>query len=230
MKRLHLPRLHIESVNTMSDRCAIPEIFESGWRLPEKVCIVAPGSNGRGLYQEIPPDYYTIAVSKAALIPEIRASVWIMLHAQQDWYPEASASFTGIRIYGDAAARVAESELLALGCECYCFYPPPDALSPEVRPVDGFIRIGGSVSGCALQIAYNFGASDILLCGVDMSGDGYFDGTMNVQPTHGDTWGVVKNLNPLIRWMMEKRGLRIHTLSPTRLDVPFPGKAARHDP
>jgi hypothetical protein len=210
----------------MPNRCAIRELFGSGWRLPAKVCIVAPGPNGRSHYGEIPEDYYKIALSKAALIPAVRASVWIMCHTQQDWYGEASASFRGVRIYGDAAARQAEQELLALGCECYCFYPPPDSLSPEVRPVEGAIRVGGSISGIALQIAYNFGARDILLCGVDMSGDGYFDGTMNVQPSHGDTWGAVKNLNPLIRWMIEKRGLRIHTLSPTRLDVAMHGRAA----
>jgi hypothetical protein len=203
----------------MAKRLAIPEIFESGWRLPERVCIVAPGPNGHDHYRKIPADYYVICVSKAVLIPGIRASAWIMCHTHQDWYAQASAAFLGVRIYGDAAAREAEAELLAKGCQCYCFYPPAEQLAPEVRPVDGMIRVGGSVSAIALQVAYNFGAKDILLCGVDMSGDGYFDGTENVQPTHGETWGAVNNVNPLIRWMVEQRGLRIRTLSPTRLDV-----------
>jgi len=58
-----------------------------------------------------------------------------MCHTHQDWYAQASAAFLGVRIYGDAAAREAEAELLAKGCQCYCFYPPAEQLAPEVRPV-----------------------------------------------------------------------------------------------
>jgi hypothetical protein len=70
-----------------------------------------------------------------------------------------------------------------------------------------------------MQLAYNFGAREILLCGVDLSDDGYFDGTVNVHPQHGETWNVVQYLNPLIRWMVEERGIKIATLSPTQLAV-----------
>ena len=41
--------------------------------------------------------------------------------------------------------------------------------------------VGGTVTGCALQLAYNLGATTILLCGADMSGDDYWDGTANPQ-------------------------------------------------
>ena len=46
-------------------------IYESDYRLPEKVCVVAPGPQGRHYYHQIPEDYSVIVVSKAVLIPEI---------------------------------------------------------------------------------------------------------------------------------------------------------------
>jgi len=196
-------------------------IFESDIHLPPKVCILSPGPNGRPHYGDIPDDCCVIAVSKAVLIPEVQADIWVMNHADQDWFEAANAAFEGMRVFRDEAVLEAQA-VLGEELPCYSF----DALRGPLglvifKPVDQVIRSGGSVSGCALQFAYNFGAREILLCGVDMSGDSYWDGTVNVQPQHGETWNVVKYLNPLIRWMIEERGIRIATLSPTRLAVAF---------
>ena len=197
------------------------DIFQSGFRLSEKVCILAPGPNGRGHYGEIPADFQVIAVSKAVLIAEVRREIWMMNHVGQDWYDQANSKFEGVRVFMYEAAMEAEPRLAGRK-DCYYFKPPDEALETEVRhPVDGFIRIGATVSACALQFAYNFGASEILLCGVDMSGDEYFDDTANLHPHHGETWPAVQRMNPLIRWMVEERGLKIFTLSPTKLDVPI---------
>ncbi len=198
-------------------------ILESDFRLPSKVCILAPGPRGRPHYAEIPDDYLVIALSKAVLIPEVKADIWVMNHAHQDWFETAYASFEGMRVFRDEAILEAQA-VLGEELTCYSFHALRGALGLMVfKPVDGVIRSGGSVSGVALQLAYNFGAREILLCGVDLSGDGYFDGTVNVQPSgerRGETWDVVSNLNPLIRWMVEERGIMIATLSPTQLDVP----------
>jgi hypothetical protein len=193
-------------------------IFESGFRLPPTVCIVAPGPNGCGHYREIPPDIYVIAVSKAVLIPSIRPRLWMMNHVQQRWYPQADQSFRGVRVFGGPAAR----ELNPPADETWYFFDFPDEhLSPDrLVPIDGCIRAGGSVTGCALQLAYNFGATTILLCGADMSGDGYWDGSENPQPAHGSTWPAARCLSLLARWMMDEKGVEIATLSPTRIAVP----------
>ncbi|MCI0488168.1 MAG: hypothetical protein L0229_16395 [Blastocatellia bacterium] len=207
------------------------DIFQSGFRLREKVCILAPGPNGKGCYGEIPSDFQVIAVSKAVLIPEVRAELWMMNHVGQDWYDEADSKFEGVRVFMYEAAMKAEEKSLPFEArlagkrDCYYFEPPDEALETGVcLPVDGFIRIGATVSACALQFAYNFGASEILLCGVDMSGDGYFDDTSNAHPNHGETWSAVERMNPLIKWMTEERGLKIFTLSRTKLDVPAIGR------
>lgn len=196
------------------------DIFKSDFRLRPKVCVLAPGPNGRGHYGEIPADFQVIAVSKAALVPEVSAEVWMMNHVEQDWFREANERFEGVRVFKYDAAMKAQAELAGKG-GCYYFKPPDDALEATVRlPVEGFIRVGATVSACAVQLAYNFGASEILLCGVDMSGDAYFDDTLNVHPNHGKTWSAAQRLDPLIKWLVEERGLKISTLSPTKLSVP----------
>jgi hypothetical protein len=194
------------------------DIFQSGLRLPPKVCIVAPGPNGRGRYREIPADCYVIAVSKAVLIPSIRPQLWMMNHTHQDWYRQADAAFHGVRVYGDLAS----SQVSPPEGETWYSYTAEGSLRPDrVEPIDGCIRIGGSVTGGALQLAYNFGARLILLCGADMSGDDYWDGTANPQPAHGSTWLAASCLNPLIRWLVRERGLWVATLSETQLQVPW---------
>lgn len=197
------------------------DVAESDLRLARKVCIVAPGRNGRSHYERIPVDFQIVAVSKAVLIPGLRAAVWIMTHSDQPWFAEANRSFHGIRLFSyDAALHAADA--LQGTPECYCFVPPSDSfLEPQMsRGLDGVIRYGATVSGCAIQVAYLFGATSILLCGVDLSGDEYFDETVNANANHGDTWPAVQRLQPLLTHLIENKRLSVATLSPTRLDLP----------
>jgi hypothetical protein len=197
------------------------DLFRSNLRLPAKVCILAPGPNGKKHYHEIPADYEVIAVSKAVLINEVpRKQIWMMNHATQEWFDRANAAFHGVRVFSADALREAQTRLDP-GEPCYYYQAPPEGLVPDtVIPVDGVIRSGTTVSGCALQFAYNFGARDILLCGVDMSGEDYWDGTRNVHPHHGTTWPAARTLSCLIRWLNDERGVQVTTLSETHLDAP----------
>jgi hypothetical protein len=143
-----------------------------------------------------------------------------MVHASQDWYDEADAKFTGVRVFGFEAALEANAKREGTA-GCYYFKPPEEPLEEHVvRPVEGFIRYGATIVGCAVQFVYNFGAREIILCGADMSGDAYWDGTSNVHPHHGETWGAAGRLSPLIRWLIEKKNVAVSSLSPTKLDVP----------
>jgi hypothetical protein len=197
------------------------DVFRSNFRLSPKVCILAPGPNGRGHYHEIPADCDVIAVSKAVLIDDVpKKRAWVMCHGDQSWFEHANIAFRGSRIFSAAALREARDKLNP-DETCYFFEPPADEVEPETLDrIDGSIRYGTTVSGCALQIAYNFGAREILLCGVDMSGDDYWDGTRNVHAHHGETWPVSQKLNLVIRWLGETRGVRVETLSETKLQVP----------
>jgi hypothetical protein len=197
------------------------DVSESDLRLERKVCVVAPGPNGRGHYQRIPADFQILAVSKAVLIPDLLPAIWIMTHSDQPWFPEANRRFHGIRLFSyDAALHAAD--LLQGTPDCYYFVPPRDSfLEPQVRqPLDDVIRYGATVSACAIQFAYIFGAAEILLCGVDLSGDEYFDGTVNVNANHGDTWPALDRLQPLLKRLIDDKGMLIATLSPTKLELP----------
>ena len=60
----------------------------------------------------------------------------------------------------------------------------------------------------------------LLLCGVDLSGDEYFDGTINPNANHGETWPAAMRLQALLRHLIDERGVSVATLSPTRLELP----------
>lgn len=200
------------------------DISRSGLQLGRRVCIVAPGPNGRGHYGRIPDNFQVVAVSKAVLIPGLRPSVWVMTHGDQPWFAEANRGFRGIRLFSaDAAAHAADA--LQGTPDCYAFVPPRDSfLDVEVRtPLDGVIRYGATVSACAVQFAAFFGAVEILLCGVDLSGDEYFDGTVNVNPHHGECWPAARRLQALLDHLVERERLAIATLSPTKLELPAYG-------
>lgn len=199
-------------------------IFESDFRLPPKVCIVAPGPNGKEHYQEIPADFCVIAVNKAVLITNIKVDIWIQNHITpivQQWYNEADAKFKGTRIFRYSAAVTMPPSKVNKGYYFRTVTAPGEQLDPiTCKPIDGVIRGGGSITACAIQLAYNFGASEIILCGADMSGDGYWDNTFNVQASHGETWAASAKTNSLIRWLVEERDIKVFTLSPTKLEVP----------
>lgn len=199
-------------------------VFESDLQLPEKVCIVAPGHNGRGFYGRIPRDYYQIAVSKVILCGEINAKIWMMNTMDQDWFAAANHAFRGIRIFRKAGIIKYQPQRVP-GSRSYFFFDPSltpeEKLHPQIRrPVKDVVRGGATIAGCAVQIAYNFGAKDILLCGVDMSGDQYWDGSHNRHPTHGKTWSFVPRLQTLLDMLIEDRKIRISSLSPTVLKIP----------
>jgi hypothetical protein len=197
------------------------DVFRSTLRLPDTVCVLAPGPNGRPHYGRIPGDCAVIAVNKGVMIPDVpRKDIWMLNHATQDWFAAANAGFTGLRIFSAPALREARDQLDPR--QDYYFYEPaPDQLVPaNVSCVRGAIRFGTTVSGCAVQFAYNFGARRILLCGVDMSGDAYFDGTQNVNANHGEVWPAARTIGALARWLRDEQGVSVETLSETRLDVP----------
>jgi hypothetical protein len=109
---------------------------------------------------------------------------------------------------------------------CYYYKPPEKRLDPNnlAEIEDGIIRWGSTVVATALQLAYHFGSREVFLCGVDMSGNEYWDNTSNgdadMLRLHGEEWDAVPYLDPLIAYLSE-RGLSVSSLSPTKLNVPL---------
>jgi hypothetical protein len=195
------------------------ELFSSRIRVPENVCIVAPGPNGIGHYRSIPEDYFVIAVSKAILIDGLNPALWIMTHATQDWFDEADRRCGCRRLFGAGALR--ERPDLPAGQDRFYFHCEEEELlvGGVLQPIEKCVRRGASISSCAVQIAYNLGARRILFCGVDMSGDFYWDGSENQTQRHGDTWSAVAGFNALIQFLTRNRNISFSSLSQTKLKV-----------
>lgn len=204
---------------------ALVDLYSSSLRLPSRVCILAPGPQGQAHYHRIPTDAFVVAVNKAVLIPEVKADLWMINHSDQEWYAHADSVYRGARLYNQQAALTA-NPAPAADPSHYVYVPPERKLSASELHLleDGSIRYGGTIVASALQFAYHFGAREVLLCGVDMSGNQYWDGKENPDSRmwhlHGEIWLAVELLNPLIRYLRQ-RGLAISSLSPTRLEVPL---------
>ena len=93
------------------------------------------------------------------------------------------------------------------------------------QPVDyyGYLRPDESVIGCAMCIAYIFGAKKMVLAGVDMSGDTYYTGETRKPggdpKSGGERWGFTDALNRLCWWMMSQ-GIDVRTATDTKLFIP----------
>jgi hypothetical protein len=214
-------------MKTESNQIKLPDILRSGISLGEKVCVVAPGPNGKDHYHEIPEDFSILVVNKAVLIEELNPDWWVISHTDTEWFPIADKQYTGIRVYNDCNTdSLSIAALLNSKDKIYSYKAEHKPLAEKlVLPVKGCIRFGASVSAMAIQMAYNCGANEILLCGVDMSGNSYWDKTENdeteVQHLHGEVWDSVKRLNPLLHYMRNELNVKICTLSKTQLDLPF---------
>ena len=99
--------------------------------------------------------------------------------------------------------------------------------TPAYRPVYGALRGGASIGAQAVQLAYWLKANRIILCGIDMKGDTYFDGTENKVKHMFMGCKVLKDgtsrhmplFNGLCRWLIDA-GVEVASLSETELDVP----------
>lgn len=170
------------------------DVFSSGIELPHDVYIVGTGPNGVKHYGEIPADACVIVVNKGIRIPQDmntdwRASYWLCwtsIYRKQAWFENSVLYPTALRIFGYDPKR---GEGLSLRESCdhsflgFPSYNPEDndrRRYPNDAPpglIQGVLRCGGTIAGNALQFAYWFGAKRATLCGVDMRGLIYYDGT-----------------------------------------------------
>ena len=208
-------------------------IFDSDFSLPQRLCILAPGPLGRHHYHEIPDGFGVLAVNKAVMIPDVQIDYWLVNLYDQAWFEQANAAYDGVRILWrediDSARHtpsVEERLKAAYGPNTYYFFIDYPGLDDETMPhfalkdLEQTIMSGGTVTGAALQLAYHFGVREVVLCGADMSGDAYWDGSLSERGGHGAVWNSTRAVDFLIKEVLEKNGTCVSTLSPTRLDVP----------
>lgn len=187
--------------------------------MPDTVYVLGSGPNGRNHYHEIPPDAYVIALNQAVLIESVpEPSLWMVV----DWRCLSRAWWSDAMKKG--VPRVFGRELACLfGCD-YSFkaYPSLEVWHPRHQrycPIDSALRVGATVAGCAIQAAYHAGCRRVVLCGIDMFGHLYFDGTVSFEERRNKTWpGELEAMNQLVAGL-KRRGMDVTSLSETSIEL-----------
>ena len=191
------------------------DIFNSDIEIPPRVYVVSPGPNGADHFRKIPDDAFVIATNKAIEAP-IKTNLWLSCEP-------------GVKLTPWFQRNIEANKHLGCFWSKYLYKDYPDIpytceYGPPLRPhsfecIPGVLRSRATIASEAFQMAYMLGAKEIILCGVDIMGNKYFDFTSAGEDRPELNWKWVLPLfNPLIRWV-EAQGVKVFTMSETALDV-----------
>ena len=196
------------------------DIFQSSYRFPTRVDILAPGPNGRDHWPKLGP--YVIAVNKAGIIP-VDPDAWFVSDwwaIKTPWFHNINDSFDGIKFFSiglhNTYGGADYTFKLLDGRQCV----KPFGTGAYGEPLDEMLRPDGSVAASAVELAARCGAKEIVLCGVDMYGDIYYDDKpcVAVDCDHKGEWAYTPYFNSLIVWV-RGQGIDIWSISKTSLEV-----------
>lgn len=208
----------------------------------ETVYIIGTGPNGAEHYERVPHDAIVIGVNKAIILHGSEREfyplpMWLWLCGdtglpEHEWFREQA----------DLVIKCGFSLKNHLNPTA-CFGKSPDVKNsihgkypgvpytfkhgvhlkkaPSCQVMPYALRGGASIGAQAVQLAYLIGAQRIVLCGIDMKGDVYFDGTVN-KVKHMFENGRSRHLplfNGLCKWIIDS-GREVVSLSETALDIP----------
>lgn len=193
---------------------------------PETVYVLAPGPNGADFWNRIPDNAFVIAVNKAIELIDkgtvrCQRHLWLVpeLSAQRtSWFPQFKDKYRDSLCIGSALKNpggMEEDEYFK-----YFDYWGSEPCQ-DVQLEIGKLCTYGTVSSMAMQLAYYLGAIEIILVGVDMFGDEYYDGTKGFYEgmREGTPWhNHINGFNELIR-AIKSKGILVSTLSPTKLEL-----------
>ena len=214
------------------------DIVQRGLKMPDSVCILAPGINAitEGAYEKITAPYI-IAVNYGAAAPlkNRQPDVWLVTDCnciRSSWFKPINDKYNGIRCFAATVCACSVPnpqpyernkfyslqlypEILGGG---NVFHPSDDF--PEYTPLEGVFRPDITCVGTAIRIAHLNGVKVIELCGVDM-GNLYFDGGYRypASPERTAPDDCMKRLDSAIKWM-KSQNIKVVTLSTTALEEP----------
>jgi hypothetical protein len=191
----------------------------------DTIYVLAPGPNGKEHWKNIPEDAFVIVVNKAIELVyddkfKYSDCLWLVaeLSAQDTvWFPRHKKEYKDILVVGRALIDVGgmrEDEYYKM-FDYYGSFP-----NQGTGMVSNCLNSKGTVSCMATQLAFYMGAKKIVLCGVDMFDDKFYDGTFGFYKgmRHNTPWhGHICNFGSIIRQMRMKRNVEIVSLSETKL-------------
>ena len=147
------------------------DVFSDALELPKRVYILGSGINGLEHHSRIPKDAYVISLNRA--VCAMPSSLWLMRsleYAATGWFKDAM-NLSVTKAFGyELAQRVKRADYF------YRYMPKLYDQPKKNELVNGILRTGGTVAGCALQLCHWKGVRRAILCGVDMKGRTYWDG------------------------------------------------------
>ncbi|GAH48813.1 unnamed protein product, partial [marine sediment metagenome] len=207
---------------------------KSGFKiLSPIVTILAPGPKGEKGWDLIPPKIldnkkhntilavnYGVAIAEEMDRPDLEADIWVVTDSDvttKPWFKHHLENFKGMRCFNLRVIDRCWKNHRYAGP--YMQFASKQLMKgPDIHPVTGIIRAGGTVSCSTYQIIHHFAPKPTLvfIVGIDMSGDDYFKGK-NLKVKHGPVWRSVHCFNGVIKLFREQKHIIIHTLSETNL-------------
>jgi hypothetical protein len=201
------------------------------------IYVLGTGPKGLPHYHRIPKDAVVIGVNKAIQIWEasdIPMAVWLCADGtlpEQKWF--TSRVLCMIRSNHELADRQRPTVCFSTGVLVDKYPNVPYYFNhgktlrepPKYKPVEGVLRAGGNIGMQAVQLAYWKGAKRIVLCGFDMEGGTYFDGSHNINPRLSpDGSSLHLRLAQCLCTILAMHGVKVESISPTKLDIPTVAK------
>lgn len=210
------------------------------------IYVVSPGWFGRDHYHKIPDDAFVIAVNYAITIPDLKPAIWLCADRNLATAPECHWFIEHLEEIIEAGYPIGVKDIKAGGPVVpvfdsgflggifrrvrAVFRHGKSMVKKQPQPISGRLRAGVTISCQAVQLAYWLGAKKIMICGIDMYSDGYWDGrSTNVTTRHDRIWSQASHFNRLINWLKLK-DVHVESLSRTALDVPQPDTGEEINP
>jgi hypothetical protein len=211
-------------------------------KVTDVVQIVAPGPGVSEGLKKLNPDLFTIVVNKACELP-CHADLWMVqdeLAVETEWFKKGIERHFSVACFdpkyigkhydtpylfesgamlGSPVIYKPKNQLYGDGLRVEY-----EAIELPVRLFHGFVRGNATITCEAVQLAWMLGAKEIRLCGADMGGTTYYDGTDTGTDLRNDAnygyWETVcRRFNGVVKYFCGK-GIKVTSLTETALNVP----------
>lgn len=200
----------------------------------QTIYIVGAGPAGNAGIKRIPPDAVTIALN-GAIRHQREFTYWMAFDCgirNYPWWPLLTLPASTRTIFG--LTLVAEHwqtpEQLSGRIPAHYQFAFRPTLSPQYQVeirlkkrttplMHGVLRGGASIAGAAFQFAAWAGVKKIVLCGVDMTGNGHWDGYTNNRMGTGE-WPICKKIRWLVESLKQFNHIETVSLTPTAINCP----------
>jgi hypothetical protein len=204
---------------------SVPDIFTLLDTKPHEggdVYLVGSGPLGAEYVASIPEDAITIALNGAIQYNRI-FTYWLANDCNiinQDYWQQLIVSKSTKVVFGTTLIhkyRFTEPALSGRIVPSYSFEFLPNLRTVYRNDIlmPGILRNGASIAGNACQFGVFAGCKRLIWCGIDMRGNGHFDGFVNTRMHHSNIWMDCQYLTSLQYNLRLYHGVSIVSLSPT---------------